>query len=236
MTSAEEIAAALERWNAARRGTVTDRARESGDEMALLLRAELDAEPEPEFIRVGGRGMDTVHPQPAPAASPSREWLEKMAALEVEGEVSVGGLACDVGFPVQPPAASGEADEALLREADGCCPLDTEPKLLITRLAARLRELKADVARLTRELFKAQDGIADIIRRTEDDTQERIRAAAEAAVKEAQRDDVLFTAFVFGFLRRDLEKRSCLPPPEWYSEDSMIAMILEAIRARAEKE
>ena len=47
MTSAEEIAAALERWNAARRGTVTDRARESGDEMALLLRAELDAEPEP---------------------------------------------------------------------------------------------------------------------------------------------------------------------------------------------
>ena len=167
------------------------------------------------------------------------------------------------------PAASGEADETLLRMAVAAAAamrsadIDGWPNLM-DDLAARLRtaladvasrdriiaswkreeeawherekSLKADVARLTRELFKAQDGIADIIRRTEDDTQERIRAAAEAAVKEAQRDDVLFTAFVFGFLRRDLEKRSCLPPPEWYSEDSMIAMILEAIRARAEKE
>ena len=131
-----------------------------------------------------------------------------------------------------------EAKHREEREADGCAPLDDEPLRLIRRLAARLRTALADVARLTEENAALRSEV-EAIGASYDRARlaaEQARAAAEAAVKEAQRDDVLFTAFVFGFLRRDLEKRSCLPPPEWYSEDSMIAMILEAIRARAEKE
>lgn len=182
--------------------------------------------------------------EPAPAASEEEEALESLVFLAI-GEASMCWEQTPKGiFESDRAKAIGEHILAEIAMRVGVLRADVASRDRIIASWKREEEawhereksLKADVARLTRELFKAQDGIADIIRRTEDDTQERIRAAAEAAVKEAQRDDVLFTAFVFGFLRRDLEKRSCLPPPEWYSEDSMIAMILEAIRARAEKE
>lgn len=109
-------------------------------------------------------------------ASPSREWLEKMAATEADGEVSVGGLACDVGFPVtasecdagldaEPaPATKSWEDEALLTTAD-----DVSNELraqyvpgtqvgladLVDRLTARLRSALAEVQRLTANLDAA---------------------------------------------------------------------------------
>lgn len=179
-------------------------------------------------------GPGCVAPPAKP--EPALDMVDAFDPNDPDVQMTGGYLGNPFDKPEPAAPAVGE-DEALLAEADGCCPLDTEPKLLITRLAARLRAALADVARLQKELrvekdytesaYLAAREAGEACGKARDDANEA-RAALAAAVAEGDRRVAEDREALLDFISKE-KRQSAGGSDYWNALDSVSVFV----RARA---